>query len=234
MVTGNNLRQARVRLGWTQADVAARLNVSQPYVALWERGLRPLPKALARKAVRVLRMAPTALPVRLHFDAAVDPDQFVRQLGALGYPGFAYLRGGRKKNPAELLMTGLAQRNLEARLVEALPWLLLHYPEMDQDWLVDQARRNNLQNRLGFVVSLARRTANASEHFGDDVRQNLAVLEQKLDRSRLAAEDTLCQASLLPAEKEWLRVNRPEEAAYWNLLADWKPEQLQFAAMDPL
>ena len=131
-------------------------------------------------------------------------------------------------------MTGLAQRDLEARLVEALPWLLLHYSEMDQDWLVDQARSHNLQNRLGFVVSLARRAASGNDRFTEEVRQNLADLEQKLDRSRLAAEDTLCQASLLPAEKEWLRVNRPEEAAYWNLLSDWKPEHLRYAAMDPL
>jgi transcriptional regulator with XRE-family HTH domain len=234
VVTGNNLRLARTRLGWTQADVAARLGVSQPYVALWESNRRPLPKTLARRAVRVLRMAPTVLPVTLDFEREVDPDWFVQQLSALGYPGFAYVRPGRKRNPAELLLTGLSQKNLEARLVESLPWLLLHYPAMDRDWLVDQARRHNLQNRLGFVVSLALQVANANDEFTPELRHGLSSLQENLRRSRLADEDTLCQANLLPAERVWLRENRTVDAAYWNLLSDWKPEQLQYAAMKPL
>ena len=47
-----------------------------------------------------------------------------------------------------------------------------------------------------------------------------------LDRSRLAKEDTLCHDSLTEAERKWLRVNRPPEAAHWNLLTDMKAENL--------
>ena len=52
-------------------------------------------------------------------------------------PGFAYLHRRRsKRNPGELLLTAVAQDRLEARLFEALPWLVLKYWEMDIGWLV--------------------------------------------------------------------------------------------------
>jgi hypothetical protein len=47
-----------------------------------------------------------------------------------------------------------------------------------------------------------------------------------LDRSRLAKEDALCHDSLTEPERKWLRVNRPAEAAHWNLLTDMKAENL--------
>lgn len=75
----------------------------------------------------------------------------------MGYPGFGYLRRRQPgRNPAEVLLTALAQDDLEARLFEALPWLLLKYWDMDRVWLARQSRVHDLQNRLGFVVTLAR------------------------------------------------------------------------------
>jgi hypothetical protein len=50
------------------------------------------------------------------------------ELASLGYPGFAYLKSRGKKNPAEVLLSALSSNHLEARLVEALPWILLKYP----------------------------------------------------------------------------------------------------------
>ncbi len=51
----------------------------------------------------------------------------------------------------------LTQERLEARVAEALPWGALEYWQGGAStWLVEQARKLNLQNRLGFVVSLAR------------------------------------------------------------------------------
>ena len=94
----------------------------------------------------------------------------------------------------------------EARLVEALPWLLLEF-DLDSGWLVRQARLLNLQNRLGFVVSLARRVAEQASRYCDRL-ENLRSLEAELERSRLAAEDTLCNASLGPAHRRWLRQAR--------------------------
>ena len=116
------LKTARKLRGWTQQEVAKRLGVSQPYLALLEKGKRELGSKLSQRAVRVLNLSPAVLPVHENRLSRVNPQQFARQLGALGYPGFSYMRGGHKRNPAELLLTALAQENLESRLVEALPW----------------------------------------------------------------------------------------------------------------
>ena len=62
------------------------------------------------------------------------------------------MRSGWRKNPGEVLLTALAQPDLESRLTEALPWLMLKYPKLDTKWVVSQARLFGLSNRLGFVV----------------------------------------------------------------------------------
>jgi hypothetical protein len=65
----------------------------------------------------------------------------------------------------------LAQQNLEARVAEGLPWVVVRYPDMNREWLVREARARNLQNRLGFVVTLGRRATG---------RDDLQSLEQTL------------------------------------------------------
>jgi hypothetical protein len=83
---------------------------------------------------------------------------------------------------------------------------------------VREAKVHDLQNRLGFVVSLARGLAH---HAGDQRKmKSLADLERTLERSRLAREDTLCRASMPEAERHWLTEHRPEEARRWNLLTE--------------
>jgi len=134
-----------------------------------------------------------------------------------------------KKNPGEVLLGALAQDDLEARLVEALPWLLLRYWDMDLSWLVEQAKLCDLQNRLGFVVSLARCVSEATDRPNAHRNVVLAELEAALDRSRLAREDTLCRMPFTDRERQWLTENRPEEARRWNLLTDWRAENLQYA-----
>jgi hypothetical protein len=127
-----------------------------------------------------------------------------------------------------VLLTALAQPELEARTVEALPWLLLRYWDLDPAWLVREAKLRDLQNRLGFVVSLAREVA-ACE--GDGPRRAaLQALEAALDRSRLAREDTLGRADLPEAERRWLRTHRSARARHWNLLTDWTAERLRHRA----
>ena len=59
----------------------------------------------------------------------------------------------------------------------------------------------DLQNRLGFVVSLAREVA---EREGNGPRlAALRALEATLEKSRLAREDTLGRAALSEAERHW-------------------------------
>ncbi len=225
MMAGD-LKQARERRGWTQQQATRRLGVSQPYLSLLERGRRPLTPALVRRAARLFSLPPTALPLPESVVADENPT-LARSLSSLGYPAFAYLRAGRpQRNPAEVLLSALAMNNCEARLVEALPWLLLEF-DLDCGWLVRQARLHNLQNRLGFVVSLARRVAEQVPGYRERA-EALRLLEAELERSRLVAEDTLCDASLGPAHRRWLSENRPPEAAHWNLLTDWSPEKLRY------
>jgi transcriptional regulator with XRE-family HTH domain len=229
-MSGNELRELRRKRGWTQMEAAKRLGVSQPYLALLEAGKRRLDERLTRRAVRVYGASPVALPTKHSPVRKVEDDKLARELAALGYPGFAYMKGGWKRNPMEVLLTALAKPNLEARQVEALPWVLLEYPETAPD-LVSYARSENLSNKLGFVVGLARQVAERTDGPVNSHRvQKLRQLERELSESRLLTEGTLCQDSLSNRERDSLRENRPEEAKYWNLLTKWRPEHLSYAS----
>jgi transcriptional regulator with XRE-family HTH domain len=222
------LKLARKRLGLTQKKAAELLGLSQPYFSLLEKGKRSVTPKLAQTAVKIFKLSPTVLPVREdRLNGKVDGQQLAKQLAALGYPGFAYMRAGWKRNPAEVLLCALAQNELESRVAEALPWLMLHYPNMDQDFLVREAHSRLLSNKLGFVVSLAKHLADRSHN--NNAHAELAQLEQKLTELKLERETTLGQESMSNAEREWLKRNRTPEAEYWHVLTDWKPEHLQYA-----
>jgi transcriptional regulator with XRE-family HTH domain len=226
----SELKQARTSRGWSQEDLAQRLHVSQSYVAMLENGTRHFTSHLVKTVARLFNLPPTVLPLSHSFGLKTGADvaqSLAGQLAALGYPGFSYLRGKRKKNPNEVLLCALAQPELEARVVEALPWVLVSYPDVDAHWLVHEAKQRDLQNRVGFVTALARRVAEVK--FPDRVPK-LAKLETLLDQSRLAKEDTMCKASLGSAETNWLRENRSDEAKHWNLLTDLRPENLAYSA----
>jgi transcriptional regulator with XRE-family HTH domain len=229
-MTGQQLREARKLKGWNQQQAAQRLGVSQTYLSLLEKGKRRAPEKLAVKAVRVYRLSEALLPVTSAPDQspATDEGKLASELAALGYPGLSHLKsGGKKKNPAELLLSALGNDNLDSRLVEALPWVVLKFPNLNWHWLTQAAKLRDLQNRLGYVTNVARRLA---ELRGE--REKAALLateESRLERSRLAREDTLCHESLTEAEKKWLRKNRPPEARHWRLLTDLSPERLDHA-----
>jgi len=92
----------------------------------------------------------------------------------------------------------------------------------------DRVKVGDLQNRLGFVVSLATQVASSK---GDHAAvSTLAAVEQRLERSRLVREDTLCREGMPQAERRWLGTARSPEAAHWNLLSDLRPERLPYAA----
>jgi transcriptional regulator with XRE-family HTH domain len=216
----------------TQVQAAARLGVSQSYLAMLESGKRRLTPDLARRAMRAFDLAPTVLPPHRAGIAGprTDASALAADLAALGYPGFAYLRPRRwkPKNPARVLLDALERDDLEARLVEALPWLIVRYWPLDQEWLVREAKLRDLQNRLGFVVTLARRL---SERARQDGRTSvLTALEARLERSRLAREEPFCRASLAEAERRWLADHRSPDARRWNLLTDWTADALRYAA----
>jgi hypothetical protein len=64
-----------------------------------------------------------------------------------------------KRNPAEVVLSALRAKNLDTRLAEVLPWVLLKHPDLDWEWLVRAAKVNDLQNKLGFLRNVARRLA---------------------------------------------------------------------------
>src|SRR5689334_18998285 len=217
------LKELRKNCRLTQVEAARRLGVSQAYLSLLENDGRPLRQKLLRKAVRVFKAPPTVLPPSTILDRNVEDDRLAKELATLGYPGFGYLRSGRQRNPAEVLMTALVKPELDPRVTEALPWLVLAYPHLDQKWLVTQARVLNLSNRLGFVVDLARQVAENSGE-GSSAAPFLDELVSEVKAGRLDVEGTLCQDSLSEKERKWLRENRSELARYWHLLTNWRPE----------
>ena len=114
-------------------------------------------------------------------------------------------------------------------MVEGLPWLALRYTDMDWDWLVQNAKVYDQQNRLGFVATLASQLGARSAE--PQRSRKLAAYVPVLERSRLVREDTLCHDSMTEAERKWLRANRPPEARHWNLLTDMNAENLPHASL---
>lgn len=229
-MTGADLKEGRKLKGWTQQQAARKLGLSQPYLSLLENDSRRVPENLARQSSALFELSPTRLPMRTsaHSLRAKDNDELASDLAALRYPGLAYLKSKRKRNPAEVLLYALSAKNLDARLTEALPWVLLKYPDLDWQWLVRAAKVNDLQNKLGFLTNVARRLA---EKLGKhDTASLLRDKESLLERSRLVREETLCHDLLSSAERDWLKSNRTKEAKHWHLLTDLSPEHLTHAS----
>jgi transcriptional regulator with XRE-family HTH domain len=222
------LKSGRESAGLTQQRAAERLGVSQAYLALLEGGHRRVTPRLAKKAVELYHLSPAALPLEDNIGDSWDSASLARALAGLGYPGFRYLRRGPKRNPAAILLAALAADELEVRVAEALPWLVVHYPDLDWQWLVRQVKQRDVQNRLGFVVTLGRRIAGRQSR--EAALRSLHRVEEALRRARLVREDTLCQSTLSDAERQWLRRTRPVDARYWNLLTDLDSKHLPYAA----
>lgn len=222
-MTGVGVREARKQKQWTQADLAEKLGVTQAYVSLLESNRRGVPRRLQPKLVTLLDLPASELPMTGTAEPLPE-HRIASALASLGYPGFAHLAHARKLNPAELLDRTLRRPHLEARLAEALPWVLAHYTDLDWAWLVSQAKQHDFQNRLGFVVTVARELVDRS---GDSsAAQVLRTWEAVLERSRLQKEDSFAGDRLTDAERRWLQTNRSVEAAHWNMLSNVSADSL--------
>jgi transcriptional regulator with XRE-family HTH domain len=201
----------RQRNGLTQVHAASVLGVSQPYLSLLEKGARPLTADLRNR-------------MKIFGDAGErrSPDHVFRaQLSALGYPGFAHVAKSRRRpHPHTLLMAVLAKPDADARIVEALPWLVATFEsELNFNLIVRQAKLQNVQNRVGFVLGAA----------AVQTPDGLTALRE-LERARLLQEDTLCWDSMPHATREWMRVNRTPLAEHWNVLTRLRSEDVHDAA----
>ncbi len=224
---GLSLRNLRRERRWNQQELARRLGVSQTLVSLWEQGERQVPAGRMRQLHKLgLKLNPVELPMQGKA-SAVDVD-YAWELSKLGYPGFAHFQFGESNwNPAELLMHALSQKNLERRVAEALPWLVLRYSEMDWEWVRREAKLRNLQNRLGFTLVLARKLAVQRDE--GEVAARLEKQEESLRESLLAKEDTYCNEGMTQAERKWLLAKRSPEASTWNVISDLEPTDLTHA-----
>lgn len=223
-MSGPQVRTARRQLGLTQQQAARRWKMSQTYVSLVERGQRPVPPRLARLLAATEPAMATGLPLE---GPDLRTEDLPRLLGSLGYPGFEYLAEPRSvANPALVVLAALRSPEVSARVVEALPWVLLEFRDLDWGWLLDQAKLANLQNRLGFVVTLAREVAERT-HDASAV-EKLEQAERTLSDARLAREDTLGRKVTQP-ERSGLLAHRPAAAAYWNVLTRLQAADLRYA-----
>lgn len=228
MMRPEQLRSARKAKGLTQQEAARRLGVSQAYLALMESGRRRVTEPVRAGMSKVYGLGPTALPFDVAQAGKGSSASVAGALARLGYPGFGHVRKGRKANPAVVLLTAIAASDLEVRVVEALPWLVTEYADLDWEWLVRESKLRDVQNRLGFLVTLARHVA---DDVGDETTgARLRDAESALEHARLAREDSLCQASLSEAERRWLRERRSTLARHWNLLTDLDQHPLPYAA----
>lgn len=230
-MTGHQLAHYRKKKKRTQVQTARALGVSQTYLSLLEAGKRPLSDRLQRKAATFFELPPTEMPARLASGElpTVTDAQLAADLADLGYLGFAHLKRKRprRKNPADVLFNTLDAPQRDARIMEALPWLVLAYPDMEWAELIRASKANDLQNRLGFVVSVARELAEARADAERSVK--LGEQERALEHSRLVNEGTLCNEAMTNAERKWLTKNRPRTAKHWRILTSLSAKLVRYA-----
>ena len=228
-MNGEQLLKERLSRNWEQFETAARLKVSQPYLSLIEAGKRPVTKSVARRAINLFNLPPTALPIENEIEPANinSPDYLVSQLANLGYGKFSHFKNKSKKiNPAIILLSALKTDDLESRVVETLPWLVYKFPQMDWSRVIKSAKIFDAQNRLGFILSLAYESAKTDS---DKEKQSFfKKLLSDLEKSRLFCEDSFQRQGLTDSEKEWLKKNRPPYAKFWRVLSNLTIEHLSF------
>ncbi len=228
-MNGVQLRQARKQKRWTQEMSAKKLRLTQGYLSMLEKGERVLTDEITERVVRVFGLKSVDMPIRIDLTklAFTGDENLSSNLATIGYPGFSHIAPSRLKNPGEILVSALSADNLDSRIVEALPWLVAEVSELSWSKVVLACKVKNLQNRLGFVTTLARLLA---ERRGE--KQKIAALmkrEELLVDSRLLKEDTLCSVSMTEAERNWVLQNRTPEAKFWNILSDLKADHLSYA-----
>ncbi len=231
-MTAQALKNARTTAGWTQARLASSLGVTQAYLSLMEAGRRRVSNRVARAVSVTLDTPATELPLEESPKtmSELTSVELADELANLDYPGFAYLRKGRAtRNPAEVALRALTSDATDARVMEALPWLLLRFQQFDVESVLRAMKLHDHQNRFGFMVALAREVAERNPRFAHRLT-TLRAVERRVERSRLAGEDTLGQSKATPRMRRWLRDHRSDLAKYWNVLTDLTSEHLPYAA----
>jgi hypothetical protein len=189
-----------------------------------EGGHRRVPERLVRLVVRTAPDLATALPVEMPSKEADLPTL----LGSLGYPAFEYLADRRTvTNPAAVVLTALTSSDVPARVTEALPWVLVKFSDLNWDWLLREAKLANVQNRLGYLVSLAKQVSESQNE--TQALERLEAARVRLEEARLAKEDSLGRR-LTEVERHHLRHERSDVAKHWNLLTTLRANDLRYVS----
>ncbi len=199
---------------------------AQPYLSLIEAGKRPVTPKLARRAIQIFKLPPTALPLESQSKYSQSKPEILltAQIAGLGYPKFSHLKKTRKVNPASVLISALETSDLDSRTLEALPWLISNFSDMDWSQVIETAKLCDAQNRLGFLLSLAYKL---SLKIKDKNKKDLfKQLLSTLEKSRLALNDSFRRESLSETEKAWLKKNRPKDARHWRILSNLSHDHL--------
>ena len=223
-MSGTEFKTWRRKAGKRQADAARAVGVRQPFVCAVEKGLRPVTPTLSNWLYSVCPEALTAMSLPSRPETQSD-EKLKEMLGSLGYLGFSYLaREHRKAGSLEVLLDALKTEDLDQRVTEALPWILVHRSDLDWRKLTDEARLSNLQNRLGFLMEVTVEAAKRVHRV--DAAAKLEPWLCWLREARLYKEDTLCKKSLTQVERKRLRRSRPQAARFWRLLTDLNAKEV--------
>lgn len=228
-MNGKVLLIGRLSRNWEQSEAAAKLKVSQPYLSLLETGKRPITKKIARRAVSIFKLPPSVLPFENSAEISqtkTDENTLSSNIAALGYPKFSHLKKSVKVNPALVLITALKIDDLDGRIVEALPWLIYKFADMNWTAIFRHAKMHDAQNRLGFLLSLADHPAVRDDDI--EKQKTLKGLISDLEKSRLVREDSFRRNNLTETEKNWLKTNRSKEARFWKVLSNLSVENLDY------
>lgn len=216
----------------SQGQLARALGVTQAYVSQVEAGRRPISRKLAARLGSLPDLPPGVLPPALADLDGQDAD-LAADLGALGYPPFSGGPPRRARNPAAVILSILSPHQVAPNVMNAVPWVLLTFPGIDAAWLVDEVRRRNLQNRLGFLADLALDLARARAARGDADADaaatvtSLEALRADLEECRLANAGTLARV-LTATERQFFDEHRGAAARHWNLSTGLTVAQLPY------
>lgn len=157
-----------------------------------------------------------------------NSERIAHGLASAGYPGFAHCSMSANIIAEEVLCDALLQTNLDCRVIEGLPWLIWKLWATDFSPVIAFATFHNVQNRLGFLVSLARQLSEQGNN--TDRTAKLIAVEGQLITRRLTKEDFFFREVQQPLEYEYLRKVRSSVAKVWRLVTDLKVEHLDYEA----
>lgn len=203
-----------------QKGVAERMGVSQSVISKIEAGTRE-PTATELWKLAILYKKPLSY---FFAEEKIRPLFITEEIVVWHIDHYGYkLLVSRKVNAAKFQISleetilAVLQWFSSPRLLESLP-ILLCFNDVDADELYESAVKEGLQNKLGFIVSIAMECVKGMSK--NDNIQELSRLRKKLEWMKLAREESFNEHidEMSEATLDYLRKTRDPLASKWNLL----------------